>query len=93
MESDFANAAASASENAKAYVSRLLELLGDRDPLEVQGELVLRLRDLVDGLSESALREREGPGKWSILEVIHHLADTELVYARANGPFLKSFIT
>lgn len=80
MESDFANAAASASENAKAYVSRLLELLGDRDPLEVQGELVLRLRDLVDGLSESALREREGPGKWSILEVIHHLADTELVY-------------
>jgi len=81
MESDFANPAASAPENAEAYVSRLLKLLGGRDPLEVQGELILRLRDQVEGLGESELQEREAPGKWSILEVVYHLADTELVYS------------
>lgn len=34
----------------------------------------------MDGLGESALRRPEAPGKWSILEVLRHLADTELVY-------------
>lgn len=80
MSADYSNPASSATENAEDYVRRLLALLGDRDPLEMQSELVPRLRELVDGLSESALREREAPGKWSVLEVVHHLADTELVY-------------
>lgn len=80
MEADVANPASNASENAEAYEERLLELLGDRDPFEVQSQLVGKIEDLIEGLSDSALREREAPGKWSILEVVHHLADTEVVY-------------
>ncbi len=80
MNADYSNPASSATESAEEYVGRLLGLLGDRDPLEVQGELVPRLRELVQGMSDSALRQREAPGKWSVLEVVHHLADTELVY-------------
>ncbi len=80
MEADFANPASNASENAEAYTERLLKLLGERDPLEVQSQLVGKIEDLLEGLSDSALREREAPGKWSILEVVHHLADTEVVY-------------
>ena len=80
MNADFTNPASSASEDAERYIERLLDLLGDRDPFEVQKELVERLRELVGGLDDSTLRQPESPGKWSILEVVGHLADTELVY-------------
>lgn len=80
MDASFSNPAADAAAGATDYVRRLLMLLGDRDPLAVQRELVPWLRAAVDGLDERALRRPEGPGKWSILEVIRHLADSELVY-------------
>lgn len=69
-----------ATEEAAAYVERLLALLGERDPFAVQEVLVDRLREAVSGLDAEALRRPEGPGKWSVLEVVAHLADTELVY-------------
>lgn len=80
MNADFTNPASSASEDAERYIKRLLDLLGDRDPFQVQKELVRRLRELVEGLDESTLSQPEAPGKWSILDVVGHLADTELVY-------------
>ena len=80
MTSDFSNPAADASETADAYVARLLALLGDRDPVQVQAQLIDKVRDLVHGLSDEQLRFREARGKWSILEVVQHLADTEVVY-------------
>jgi hypothetical protein len=33
----------------------------------------------VAGLDETRLRRPEAPGKWSVIEVVQHLADTELV--------------
>lgn len=69
-----------AAQDPEAYVKRLFDLLEDRDPFEVQEELVNWLRGSVAGLPDSALREREAPGKWSVIEVVRHLADTELVY-------------
>ena len=47
----------------------------------VLGRLIPELENLVDGLTGEELRRPEAPGKWSILEVIHHLADSELVWA------------
>lgn len=79
-ETRLSNPAGDAAEDADAYVARLLELLGDRDPLEVQGELVPWLRAEVAGLPDELLRRPERPGKWSIMEVVRHLADSELVY-------------
>lgn len=40
-----------------------------------------RLRESVAGLSAEQLRTRVAPGKWSILEVVCHVTDAELVYA------------
>ena len=65
--------------NAAGYIRALFDLLGDRDPLEVQRELVPALREAIAGLSEADLRRPERPGKWSIAQVIQHLADGELV--------------
>ncbi len=47
----------------------------------VLGRLIPELENLVNGLTGEELRRPEAPGKWSILEVIHHLADSELVWA------------
>jgi hypothetical protein len=35
----------------------------------------------VSGLSEKTLRYRPAPDKWSILEILAHLADMEILYA------------
>ena len=39
------------------------------------------LRTAVAGMTQEQLVARPGPGKWSTLEVICHLADFEIVYA------------
>lgn len=77
----FANPAGSAPAAAAGYTRALLELLGDRDPLVVAAELIPWLERRTAGLDDPTLRRPEGPGKWSVLEVIQHLADTEVVYA------------
>lgn len=41
----------------------------------------LTLREAVRGLSREQLLARPGPGAWSTLEVVGHLADTEALYA------------
>lgn len=61
------------------YVRSILSLLGDRDPIEVQSQLVGKLRNAIKGLGAAALDRPEAPGKWSIAQVIRHLADSEVV--------------
>lgn len=65
---------------ALAYTTSLLTLLGDRDPVETLRSLVPALRAATDGLTDEHLRTPEAPGKWSVLQIVQHLADTELVY-------------
>ena len=57
----------------------MLDLLGERDPLQVHAGQMAALEQEIAGLSEEILRRPEKPGKWSILEVLQHLADSELV--------------
>jgi DinB family protein len=77
----FANPVGNAAAAAAGYTRALLELLGDRDPLAVAGELLPWLERRTAGLDDAVIRRPEAPGKWSVLEVIQHLADTEVVYA------------
>jgi hypothetical protein len=75
----FSNPAGSAAAAASAYVRALLDLVGSRDPLAVMEELVPWLRARLTDVPEPALRRPERPGKWSVIEVVQHLADAELV--------------
>lgn len=73
------NRAVQATAAASDYVRALLELLGSRDPLEVQQELVPWLRTRLSSVDDATLHRPERAGKWSVIEVVQHLADAELV--------------
>jgi DinB superfamily len=53
--------------------------LGGHDPLEVMAGSPDRLRGLVKGLTEKQLATKPAPGKWSIKEIVAHLADGEVI--------------
>jgi uncharacterized damage-inducible protein DinB len=76
----FTNPASRSPEHAAAYVSAVLDLLGDQEPIEVLEQTEGALRRAIDGLSRKQLTEPEAPGKWSVRHVVQHLADSELVW-------------
>jgi len=76
----FTNPASSSKEQGRAYTSAILDLLGDRKPLDVLERSESALRTALSGLSSAQLTHPEAPGKWSIAQVMQHLADSELVW-------------
>jgi len=76
----FSNSAARSSEEAGEYTKALLELLGERDPLQVLRETPAAIRAILDGVPADLTMTPEAPGKWSIAMVAQHLADSELVW-------------
>lgn len=69
------------AEGTKSYVDAMLELVGDRDPLDLLPDLPKRVEELTRDVAGATLRKPEREGKWSMLHVVQHLADAELVYA------------
>ncbi len=66
-------------ETAEQYRKRMFSHLEGRDPLKLQAAAPARLAKLLKGVSASKARKRPAPGKWSIAEIVAHIADTELV--------------
>ncbi len=66
--------------DAHAYVDHMLALVGDRDPLALLDAAPARLADAVAGLSEADARQSPEPDAWSVLQILRHLADSEVVY-------------
>jgi uncharacterized damage-inducible protein DinB len=76
----FTNSAVRSVEEASAYTTAILGLLGDRDPLDVLPHTPRAIRQLVAGTPADKLGTPEADGKWSISMVAQHLADSELVW-------------
>ena len=68
-------------ETLQEYLERLQSYLGDRDPLKVQAATPKKLEQLMKRVPHRKLMRRPDPGKWSIGEIVAHLADDELVCA------------
>jgi uncharacterized damage-inducible protein DinB len=77
----FTNPATSAAEHAAAYVDAILNLLGNRDPTDVLHETASLLPRAIAGLTDAELRAPEGEGRWSVVQILQHLADSEIVWA------------
>src|SRR5437879_8969570 len=66
-------------ETPQEYVQRILTYVSGKDQLKIQAQTAKELERLIEGASASRLRKRPGPGKWSVAEILAHLADTEIV--------------
>jgi DinB superfamily len=62
------------------YQELMLALVGDQDPARVQADLSERLGEVIEEAG-SHLRTRPAAGEWSIVELLGHLLDAELVSA------------
>jgi hypothetical protein len=74
-------------ETPQEYTQRILSYIEGKEPLAVQAATAERLAQLIEGVSTSELRRRPAPDKWSVSEIIAHLADGEIV-----GGFRVRFI-
>ncbi len=75
------NSGPSATGEAALYTRALLDLLGDRDPVDVLRATPPTISVIVSGLGAAQVEKPEKPGKWSIRHVVQHLADAELMGA------------
>jgi DinB superfamily len=66
-------------ETPQEYIKRITSYIEGRQPLKVQAATPRKLERLIKGVPVSKLRKRPAPGKWSVVEILAHLADTEIV--------------
>jgi DinB superfamily len=66
-------------ETAEQYRQRMFALIDGKDPLKLLATAPARLAKLMKGLSRARARKRPTPDKWSVAEIVTHLADTEVV--------------
>jgi hypothetical protein len=62
-----------------AIPQRYVDALGDADPIESQRKAPKRIKKLVKGMSEKFLARRPAEDRWSIKEIVAHLADGEII--------------
>jgi hypothetical protein len=66
-------------ETPQQYIQRILGNLHGQDPMKVQATTANKLARLVKGMPASKLGKRPAPDKWSVVEILAHLGDTEVV--------------
>ncbi len=54
--------------------------LGGREPVAVMAETAARIGKIADTLGEERANAAPAPGKWSVREIVCHLADCETVF-------------
>jgi DinB family protein len=69
------------SETAQQYTQRILANAQGQDPLKAQSATTKKIARLIQGVPTAKLRKRPAPDKWSVAEILAHLADGEIVIA------------
>ena len=65
-------------ENQDEYKARILSHVHGKDPIAVQRRTPELLAQLIAGYPEADLHKRPEAGKWSVAELLAHLADAEI---------------
>jgi hypothetical protein len=85
-------------ETTGQYVERITGYVRGKNHLKVLQATVKKLTALVRGKRRSTLARRPSPEKWSVAEIVAHLAESEIVFAyrlrmvlSQNGVPIQSF--
>jgi uncharacterized damage-inducible protein DinB len=76
----FSNRSVDSPQERAQYAGAILDLLGDKDPLNVLRQTPSVVARSIEMMTREKLRTPEGPGKWSMAQVLQHLADSDLVW-------------
>jgi uncharacterized damage-inducible protein DinB len=66
-------------ETTQQYMQRILGYIEGKDPLAVLQATPRRIERLVTAATKKRLAARPAPEKWSVTEILAHLADVEIV--------------
>jgi DinB superfamily len=66
-------------ETPQQYIARMMGNVGSQEPLKILAATPKKIERLLKSAPGSKLRKRPAPGKWSVAEIMAHIADTELV--------------
>ena len=72
------------STEVRAYIRKTDRYRAGGDPVQLQRSAPTKFERAIRGLSARQLRRRPASGKWSIIEILGHLHDTEVVYGYRN---------
>jgi hypothetical protein len=85
-------------ETAQQYIQRILSHVEGHDAIKVQRTTAAKLKKLIQGRTSKQLKWKPEPGKWSMAEIVAHLADVEIVASwrmrsviGANGTPIQPF--
>ena len=86
------------TETAEEYKSRFAAYVEGKDPIAMQREAPDTIACLIAGMAAARLNQPPAPGKWSVLQIIAHLAEDELASSwryrqmlEHDGPELSAF--
>ena len=66
-------------ETAQQYIQRILGYIEKKNPMDVLAATPRQVERLVKGVTKKRLGKRPAPEKWSVTEIMAHLADVEIV--------------
>ena len=85
-------------ESPQQYTQRILKNTDGQDPLRIQQTTPAKLASLLRGKTKKHLARRPAPGKWSVAEIVAHLADAEIAISwrlrqilSSNGVALQAY--
>jgi uncharacterized damage-inducible protein DinB len=67
------------SETPQQYTQRIMAHAQGQDPIKIQSTTNKKLARMIKGASPAKLRKRPAPDKWSVAEILAHMADVEIV--------------
>jgi hypothetical protein len=66
-------------ETPQQYIQRILGYITGKDPMVVLVDAPHKIEGLVKGVAKGRLDRKPSPDKWSVTEILAHLADVEIV--------------
>jgi hypothetical protein len=68
-------------ETVQEYMQRMQNLTSGKNHVKVQEATAGKLERVLKGVTTAKLRKRPAPDKWSVAEIVTHLADAEIAYS------------